>query len=438
MAASRVLFHVCQGKKCGPRGGTNLIRDIEEVCAGTDEGANVALADCLGLCGLGPTVMVQVKGKPVQKFKGNLTYQHAEELVTTHVGPITELRRQIGRIKFAIRRDASAISRAGLLQQAFALIGGDGEASVEPWIATWRERPRLLAELLALRAQENVRGCLKEQGLIVGGRADMKPDPTMTKIAVYDPKSQGGDSVTWGTHCKPVAAEDTSLTALAKNVAGIVTSFNDVKPTAAMLAERALKDAERALELAPRWGQAHKVHALALEVNGRFNDASFALDKAIDLGGPGQECLGLRFQVERLEKGLSVEHALFQEAHCREDPLHWSQQGDPEEYKVKVPPKATSSPSWTGVAPLFACTTQPAVAPDVSGSDKFARIIRSVLLPHVEETYYNYNAVVGDDQSTEASEAGQDDEATEATIPAEEANAELLSALARYNEAVCA
>lgn len=147
IAAFVPRINVCRGKSCTPGGGVSLLRDLEELC---ENEAEVECCDCLGLCGLGPNVEVIKNGEEPLKVQGNRTFDLVEQLVTRHVRTIGPLQRQFGRLKFAARREPKPEVRRAKLEQALALLGGEGAAA--------GRQPRFFAELLAIRAQESLRG----------------------------------------------------------------------------------------------------------------------------------------------------------------------------------------------------------------------------------------------------------------------------------------
>jgi len=82
----------------------------------------------------------------------------------------------------------------------------------------------------------------------------------------------------------------------------------------------AVIDAQRAVNLKPKWGQARRVLANALEAAGSFGEATASLKLAMALGTP-LDTLSTRLQLERLQRGLGAQHACAMECHLREVPL---------------------------------------------------------------------------------------------------------------------
>eukprot|EP00931_Biecheleriopsis_adriatica_P105817 TRINITY_DN80339_c0_g1_i1.p1 TRINITY_DN80339_c0_g1~~TRINITY_DN80339_c0_g1_i1.p1 ORF type:complete len:317 (-),score=77.36 TRINITY_DN80339_c0_g1_i1:86-1009(-) len=286
-----VEFHSCQGKSCGPKGGPHLLRDIEELCW-ESSGVSAHPTDCLGLCGLGPNVQICTT-TGAEKVKGNVSWQRVEELVLPRLEkPASELRRKLGRLKFAHRREHLPEERNARLQEAFDVLeeaAPDAECT----------EPQLFAELLMLRAQNQV----LKVGFTEKGMAADKQD---------------GSTGAWLLGLIPLCGSQEAQ------------------------AQAAVADAQRAVKLSPEWPQAYKVLAITLEAAGRREEALIALRKAAEVkGGRGLHREALRAHLRRLEKeGVGPNKAEFMEIHSREEPLHPSCRGN---YDYRIAPPASNA-----------------------------------------------------------------------------------------------
>lgn len=136
---------VCTGNNCGPKGGVQLLRDIEELAGG---GCKIEIAGCLDNCYKGPNVEVNNGGKK-KLIEGVDSFKKAENIVSKEAGcKVGKLQRQCSELKFAARRDKNATARLGTIQKAMKLLGDEKSAA--------KSEPRLLAELLVMRAAEFV------------------------------------------------------------------------------------------------------------------------------------------------------------------------------------------------------------------------------------------------------------------------------------------
>jgi (2Fe-2S) ferredoxin len=269
-------IRVCQGKSCGPKGGPLILRDLEELATGI---AHVEYSDCLGLCGRGPNVQVLLPGQTPYREMGNKSFDHVIKLVqATTPTPLSRLRLEVGRLKFAVRRDSRPIVRNVLLEQAFALLPEEKEE-----LCSQPDFDKLRAEVHALRAQDRARRCFEEP-------------------------AAGFDRIWSHVHIQYSAANP--LQALYA-----CTTGDDA-------AQGAYSDAKRASVLAPDWPQAWRVLSIACEANSLLPEALLHLKAADSLGADGLNDEALRLHLMRLEKGLGWEHAQFRERTAREEPLH--------------------------------------------------------------------------------------------------------------------
>lgn len=310
----RIVFRSCQGKSCGPKGGPHLLRDIEEL-AWESPDVVVQPSDCLGLCGLGPNVQVQASGAEPFKVKGNTSWAKVEELVLPHLRvPPSELRRRLGKLKFALRREHVQSTRLALLQEAFDQL--ESIPNIE------EKEPQLWAELLSLRAQNWV---LERQMHLPGFGSNP-----------LSPKGKAPDESP-GSPSSPM-----SPSALLSMVLGWASADHD-----------AVADAKRAVQLSPEWPQARKILAITLEEAGQREEAASALRAALELkGGQSLNRMGVLAQLRRLTSTSNgPEQAEFLEAHSREEPLHPSCRGN-HEYRIPEALKVNNNHLF---ARVFAC-----------------------------------------------------------------------------------
>eukprot|EP00930_Biecheleria_cincta_P099032 TRINITY_DN90689_c0_g1_i1.p1 TRINITY_DN90689_c0_g1~~TRINITY_DN90689_c0_g1_i1.p1 ORF type:complete len:346 (+),score=67.06 TRINITY_DN90689_c0_g1_i1:94-1131(+) len=317
----RTVFRSCQGKSCGPKGGPHLLRDIEEL-AWESPDVEVEPSDCLGLCGLGPNVEVRTAGGEPFKMSGNKSWAKVEELVIPHLRvPPSELRRRLGMLKFAHRREHVSSTRLALLQAAFDQL--ESVPNLD------EKEPQLWAELLALRAQNWV---VQRQMSLPGFGSNPMQNGLKSQKDAASP-----------TSASPTSPKSPS--ALLSLVFGCESTADD----------DAVADAKRAVQLSPEWPQARKVLAITLEEAGQREEATSALRDALELNeGKGLNRVGLLAHLRRLTNTSSgPEQAEFLEAHSREEPLHPSCRGD-YEYRIPETPKVNGNSLFDR---FFACMT---------------------------------------------------------------------------------
>jgi len=128
-----IELRVCTGSECGPKGGTQLLRDIEDLLQSS---CGLDIAGCLDHCSKGPNIEVKI-GQKRKIVEGVDSFKKAEQFVTKEAGvKVGKLQRQIAELKFAVRREDNQRTRKGFLDkahfaiaQAYHALGDIKEAS---------------------------------------------------------------------------------------------------------------------------------------------------------------------------------------------------------------------------------------------------------------------------------------------------------------------
>lgn len=139
-------LHVCKSSSCKGLGSDKLIRDLEELCAGSS-GCEAVNGTCLDHCGRGPNVKVQ-SGSGSKVIEGVKTFKDMRNLLEKTAGAkIKKLDWQISEMKYEARR-AKGPDRLAKVEKGLKALGGEEKASKEP---------KLAASLFAFRAEEALR-----------------------------------------------------------------------------------------------------------------------------------------------------------------------------------------------------------------------------------------------------------------------------------------
>ena len=144
MAAMAIELEVCQAGKCTRKGAPMLLRDIEEASVGL---ACVMPSRCLKKCSKGPNCRESTEGSV---FKGLKKFSRVEAMLNDIIPgfEMSELQRNVSKLKFAARRAEEAADRMDGINKALSLLGPESSAA--------RKEPNLLAQLLVMRSQELV------------------------------------------------------------------------------------------------------------------------------------------------------------------------------------------------------------------------------------------------------------------------------------------
>lgn len=152
-------LHVCKSSSCKGLGSDKLIRDLEELCAGSS-GCEAVNGTCLDHCGRGPNVKVQ-SGSGSKVIEGVKTFKDMRNLLEKTAGAkIKKLDWQISEIKYEARR-AKGPDRLAKAEKGFKALGGEDKASKEP---------KLAASLFAFRAEEALRSGGDAEGALRDAR----------------------------------------------------------------------------------------------------------------------------------------------------------------------------------------------------------------------------------------------------------------------------
>jgi len=140
---------VCNGGSCSGNGSSLAIRDIEEICFGH---ANVELTGCLGHCGKGPNCKVTQSGQKSKVINNLKKVSKMETMASDTIEgfELSDLQRKVVKLKFTARREEKAADRLAKISEALTLLGPEAKASAA--------EPALFAQLLVMRARENVKG----------------------------------------------------------------------------------------------------------------------------------------------------------------------------------------------------------------------------------------------------------------------------------------
>jgi len=123
------------------------LRDIEELAFGS--ACKVLDSPCLGMCGKGPNVDVEIKKNKPKTFNGINSYKKILDLVKSESKggvAVNELVETLGELKYNCRREKDYEKKLSILDQAFAHLGGEvAEAQ--------KKYPALFGQLLLIRSK---------------------------------------------------------------------------------------------------------------------------------------------------------------------------------------------------------------------------------------------------------------------------------------------
>lgn len=133
---------ICQSASCASSGAALLVRDVEELAQG-----NCAVEEygCLGRCGKGPNVELQMGTGKKKIVEGVNSFRKALALVQDEAEcNVSDKVKKLGKIKYDIRRETNPDLKEEKLKEAFDSLGGEKAATSEPM---------LFSTLLVLRSR---------------------------------------------------------------------------------------------------------------------------------------------------------------------------------------------------------------------------------------------------------------------------------------------
>jgi len=143
MACSKIK--VCHNTRCKNQGATLVIQDIEELVQG---GCSVQKSGCLGKCGLGPNVELEIDGIP-EVYSGLSTFDKTLETITdTALIEVPTDVARIGQLKYEARRMTDPDLRLVLLGRCIEEIDKEKESPFHS---------KLKADVLVMRSKDMVR-----------------------------------------------------------------------------------------------------------------------------------------------------------------------------------------------------------------------------------------------------------------------------------------
>ncbi|CAE7817835.1 RPL21E, partial [Symbiodinium necroappetens] len=138
---------MCQGPKCTANGAGLIIRDMEDLAFGC---ATVEASGCMGQCSKGPNGMYSEKSGAKGKITNKLNkYSKLTDMIGEFIQgfALDDMQARVHRVKFAIRREENAEVRTSAIEETLGSIDDSQRAL----------HPELVAQLLCLRARENLK-----------------------------------------------------------------------------------------------------------------------------------------------------------------------------------------------------------------------------------------------------------------------------------------
>merc|ERR1719353_863009 len=141
MPGGKVL--ICQNGSCSAQGAQALVRDIEELASGKCE---VEEWGCLGKCGKGPNIELQMPGGKSKVVEGVNNFKKAFGLLEKLDIDVDSKVKKQGKLKYELRREQDAGKRMEKIGECIEALGGEAAAT--------KSEPYLLSNILVIRAKE--------------------------------------------------------------------------------------------------------------------------------------------------------------------------------------------------------------------------------------------------------------------------------------------